>query len=123
MKFGVDVVEPLRGCAAGGDETFEAGAGGDEADEQVWLKSRWEGIVSQVEDVEEQEERIAIFILQVDFSWLRKFFISWCRRWWRETARRCQKAAEDGARNGERVGRDSDADTALVSGRCDDEAQ
>lgn len=63
MEFGVDVVEPLGGCAAGGDEAFEAGAGGDEADEQIWLESRWEGIVSQVEDVEEQEECVAIFVL------------------------------------------------------------
>ena len=35
--FGVDVVEPLGGCAAGGDHAFVARASGDKAEEEIWL--------------------------------------------------------------------------------------
>jgi hypothetical protein len=37
--FGVDVIEPLGGCAGCGDHAFVARARGDEAEEEIWLDS------------------------------------------------------------------------------------
>lgn len=96
QRSGVDVIEPLRNGAACSYHAFVSRAHSDKAEEEVWQNFRWQSVISKVEDVEQQEERVAVVVCEMYQPRL-----IWLWRWRCVAVRGREEIAEDGAREAE----------------------